>query len=561
MKRLVASLGAALLMSSLPLAAHAAPPVVPAEMLRPVPAADPGSTLPANWHRGTFMQIYVRGYQDSDGDGIGDLRGLISRLDYLKDLGISGLWLMPITASQDNDHGYAVKNYRAIEPDYGTLADFDALIAAAHARGIGVIMDYVINHSAADHPLFQQSGDAPTNPYRDWYVWQDKKPSGWNIYGNDPWYEGDHGAYFAGFWSEMPDFNLRNPQVVEWHRDNLRFWLNRGLDGFRFDAVGNLIENGPLAWESQPESVALMADIAQLVASYDQRYLVCEAPGDPESFGRACGAAFAFGHQNRLISAAMGSPAPLEHVADYFNKQPAHMATFASNHDTFAGQRVWDRVRGDVAAYQLVAATYLLQPGTPFIYYGEEIGASGGAGLKGDHKLRAPMSWTADPKHAGFSTATPFRALSANVATQNVAAQQADPASLLSHYRQLIALRKARPSLATGRYEAARADGWMMSFQRVTDAAADPERTLVVYNFGTQVRRGVVEQLPPGATLTPVWSAAGKPLPPVRVKAKPRAPLRADRRGQVRLELAPQSVQVFDVKRDAKFDAQRGSTK
>ncbi|CAG0966331.1 partial alpha-amylase, partial [Gammaproteobacteria bacterium] len=176
-----------------------------------VAMADPGSTLPADWAKGVFMEIYVRGYKDSDGDGIGDLKGLTQSLDYLKDLGVSGIWLMPVNTSQDHDHGYAVTDYRGIETQYGSLADFDELLAQAHARGIGVIIDYVMNHSAAQHPAFVNARAATDNPYRDWYVWQASRPSGWSIYGNDPWHPGGTGYYFAGFWDQMPDFNLLNP--------------------------------------------------------------------------------------------------------------------------------------------------------------------------------------------------------------------------------------------------------------------------------------------------------------------------------------------------------------
>jgi glycosidase len=509
--------------------------------IAPVVAADPGSSLPADWRSGVFMQIYVRGYQDSDGDGVGDLRGLISRLDYLKALGISGLWLMPVTRSQDRDHGYATSDYRNIEEDYGTLADFDELLRQAHARGIGVVIDYVLNHSAADHALFQHAQSGPADPYRDWYVWADPRPEGWHIYGNNPWYETDHGAYFAGFWSEMPDFNLKNAQVLAWHHDNLRFWLNRGVDGFRFDAVGNLVENGPLAWEGQPENHRIMAEVRQLVHSYAQRFMVCEAPGDAIGFAAAdsCGCSFAFGHQNRIVGAALGSPAMVSQVAEYFDKAPADgMATFVSNHDSFAGQRLWDRVRGDPAAYRLAAATYLLQPGTPFIYYGEEIGMAGGLGLSGDHKLRTPMSWRGDPVNAGFSTVEPFRAVSANVRSHNVEAQQADPDSLLSFYRGLIGLRNQRPSLRSGRYVAPRAEGWVMSFQRV----AAQEHTLVVLNYKRDPVRAKLVDLPRGARLEPLWSGGKAPAPTA---------LRVDRRGQWRVQLPAQSVQVFKVVTDA----------
>ena len=169
------------------------------------------------------MEIFVRSYQDSDGDGIGDLRGLIQRLDYLKDLGLSAIWLMPVTQSQDHDHGYAVADYRNTETKYGSLADMDELLRQAHARGIGVNVDHVMNHSAAENPLFVNSKSGSGNAYRDWYLWQGQKPTGWNIYGGDPWRGANGNYYFAPFWDQMPDFKLTNSLVANWHLDNHRF--------------------------------------------------------------------------------------------------------------------------------------------------------------------------------------------------------------------------------------------------------------------------------------------------------------------------------------------------
>jgi glycosidase len=367
------------------------PAALPAFDTRAISAADPGSALPPDWRHGVFMEIYVRGYKDSDGDGIGDLRGLIQSLDHLQSLGIRGIWLMPVTRSQDHDHGYAVTDYRNIESQYGTLDDFDELLSQAHLRGIGVIIDYVMNHSAAQHPAFVNARDSTANPYRSWYVWQALKPTGWNIYGNDPWHSTPTGWYFAGFWDQMPDFNLKNPDVVAYHHDSLRFWLNRGVDGFRFDAVGNLVENGPTRWENQPENYTLMGAVHGVISSYANRMLVCEAPADPAGFAAsdACGSAFAFGQQSRIVEAAKGSAIAVSAVADYPRTASPDMATMISNHDAFAGQRLYDQVGGNLAQYRLAAATYLLQPGTPFIYYGEEIGMAGG-NLSGDPRLRTP---------------------------------------------------------------------------------------------------------------------------------------------------------------------------
>jgi alpha-amylase len=503
---------------------------LPAVDVRPVAQADPGSALAADWKHGVFVEIYVRGYQDSNGDGVGDLRGLIQRLDYLKDLGITGIWLMPVTQSQDRDHGYAVADYRAIEADYGTLADFDELLKQAHARGIGVIIDYVINHSAADNPLFENASAAATNPYRDWYVWERSVPSGWNIYGKNPWYTTNNGAYFAGFWDQMPDFNLRNPKVLAYHHDSLRFWLNRGVDGFRFDAVGNLVENGASEWENQPENDAVMNQVRQLVAGYANRTMVCEAPGAPQSYGGndSCGGSFAFAHQANMIGAATGDTSSIADVAQYFVDAPKGMATFLSNHDSFAGPRLWDQFAGNTTQYKLAAATNLLAPGSPYLYYGEEIGMAGAATLNGDHKLRTPMSWTATA--TGFSRVDPFREVSANLATNNVAAQQADPNSLLSFYKAVIALRKSRASLMSGGYAAPSAVGRVMSFRRVLGT----EQTLVVYNYGTLDASAAVAGLPAGAVLRRLWPAGG-------------ANAAADVGGRATLALPRQSFAVFAV--------------
>lgn len=503
---------------------------LPAVDVSRVAPADPGSTLPADWPSGAFMQVFVRSYQDSDGDGIGDLRGLISRLDYLRDLGVKGLWLMPVNPSQDRDHGYAVTDYRAIEPDYGTLADFDELLRQAHARGIGVVIDYVINHSAAQHPLFVNSRAASTNPYRDWYLWQTFKPSGWNIYGGDPWRSNASGGfYFAAFWDQMPDFNLRHPAVVTWHHDNLRFWLNRGVDGFRFDAVGHLVENGASAWTDQPESLPLLRDARSLMDGYQRRFLVCEGPNRPLDYSAACGSAFAFGLQSRILDAARGNVVAAAAVASHFASAPLGMSTMLANHDSFAGDRVFNQLSGNLAQYRLAAAIYLLLPGTPFIYYGEEIGMARGA-VGGDPGLRTPMSWTGQARTAGFTTGTPYRVLSTNAGSANVAAQQADPDSLLNHYTAMLALRNGLPSIARGSYEAARVQGSVLTFQRRLGG----ERVLVAINVGTQAATLDVAGLTPNGLLRSRHPAGG-------------ADVALDAGGAAPLAMTPQSVRVFVV--------------
>ena len=496
-----------------------------------VPQVPQAALLPEGWEHGAFMEVFVRSYQDSDGDGIGDLRGLTQRLDYLQALGIKGLWLMPVNASADHDHGYAVTDYRAIEPAYGTLADFDDLVRQAHARGIGIIIDYVINHSSSHNPLFVQSASSKTNPWRDWYVWEDAKPTGWSIFDRDPWVMTPNGAYFAQFDDSMPDFNLRNPAVVAYHLDSLRFWLDHGVDGFRIDAVGHLFENGPKGWSMQPENYPFLARLRRELDVDHRHVMVCESPGDPIGFAAptACGASFAFGHSDALVKAARGDEKAIHDVADYFLHAPDTMATMVSNHDHFAGRRLWDAMDGDAARVRVAAAAYLLQPGTPYLYYGEELGMSAAATDDADGKLRGPMSWTPT---GGFSTGTPYRPGSTNLATNNAQAERADPQSMLAFYTAMLALRNAHPSIARGRYVSPRVDGRTLSFQRVFDN----EHTAVVINDGDDAGAASLAGLPANARLQRLYPTAG-----TRVQAGPD--------GVATVAAPALSVQVFIVSR------------
>jgi len=478
------------------------PPTPPGVDVTPVAAADPGSALPADWSLGPFMEIYVRGYQDSDGDGIGDLAGLTQRLDHLQALGVTGLWLMPVNASQDHDHGYAVADYRAIEPKYGGQAALQALLEAAHARGMGVIIDYVMNHSAWQNPLFQASLASAPGGWRDWYVWADGHPTGWSTWGHDPWRTAGAASYYAPFSTQMPDFNLRNPAVVGYHHDNLRYWLNRGVDGFRFDAVGVMVENGPTGWAGQPESYALMAGNRSLLDGYAGRFMVCEDPDGSRAF-EACGAAFDFRLAGFILQAVNGAAGAPGFIANQLSGLDAaalrRRATFLANHDSFTGGRVLDQVGGDEQKARLAAATLLTLPGTPFLYYGEEVGMRGAANLTGDWRIRTPMSWSDAAGNAGFTTGTPFRALAANAATHNAAAEAGQPGALLEWYRSLVQLRRAVPALAAGSLEAtATPGGTALAFQRAQGSG----RAQVVLNFAAADASVTLAGLPAGATLT-----------------------------------------------------------
>ena len=538
---------------SMLLAACAAPPID----ISPVPARIQPSPLAEGWQHGAFMEIFVRAYQDSDGDGIGDLRGLTSRLDYLQDLGVRGIWLMPITTSADHDHGYATTDFRAIEPQYGTLADFDELIAQAHRRGIGVIVDYVINHSAASHPLFVAARQDKASPWRDWFLWSDESPPGWDIWGKVPWYhvgaepwlfKGEvkdlpkppsdaRDFYFGTFGPHMPDFNLRSAAARQYHFDSLRFWLNRGLDGFRLDAVPHMIENDATHWNDQPESRALTLELQALVKGYPRRWVVCEATAEPAAYARAevCGAAFAFGFVHHYVEAARGKPASVRIVAEHFMTAPHGLSTFLSNHDIFAGRRLWDQLDGDVAKYRLAAAGYLLQPGTPFIYYGEEVGQPGlpvVPGGSGDAPIRAPMSWTPDPRTAGFSTGTPFRPVAPRLATNNAQSQRQQPGSIHAFYKAMIGLRNRHASIARGSFESATAQGLVASWQRRLGS----EHTLVAINYGEAPATLALAGLPGGARLVSAYPEGG-------------AAVHIGDDGARQMLLSPQSVQVFVVQR------------
>ncbi|MFM7507038.1 MAG: alpha-amylase family glycosyl hydrolase [Rubrivivax sp.] len=564
--RTLAALGLCL---GLGLPATSAPPASPgaptaALDTTPVPARPRSNGLPPHWERGAFIEIFVRAWKDSDGDGIGDLRGLIATLDELKDLGIRGIWLMPVTGNADGDHGYATTDFRAIAPEYGTLADFDELLRQAHARGIGVIMDYVINHASAQHPFFNEALKGPDNPFHRWFIWSDTAPEGWDIWGAYPWYHAAsrpwgwpgsartvppapadaRGFYYGTFGPHMPDFDFRNPAVQAYHLDSLRFWLNRGLDGFRLDATPHLFETSAKDWNDQPESRAFTKRLQDLIKTYPQRYVVCEATAKPDEWGdpAVCGGAFAFGYVHHIALAARGQAESVQRVATHWATASPTMATFLSNHDSFAGRRLWDQLQGDERRMRVAAATHLLQPGTPFVYYGEPIGQAGlhgpEHGLEGDPPLRGPVSWTADPRTGGFTTGTPFRPVAPNAATHNAESQRRDAGSLRNFYRTVIGLRNAHPSIARGSFDRGSAQGRVAVWQRRLDEPGPKgakEHTVTIVNYDDAPAPAVVSGLPPRARLVSLLPAGGATA------------ARADAQGQATLLLAPLSVRVLQV--------------
>lgn len=413
-----------------------------------------------DWNDRTWYELFVRSFADSDGDGVGDLRGLTEKLDYLNDgdpattddLGVGGLWLMPI-AEAASYHGYDVIDHEQVERDYGTREDLDALVAAAHERRIKVIVDLVLNHTSVDNPWFEASA-AGKDGKRDWYLWEDEKPTWLGPDGQVVWHEKDDDYYYGVFWEGMPDLNLRNEAVTAALDDVARFWLaDVGVDGFRVDAAKHLIEDGPEAQTNTPETKAWLAGFKAAADAVAPDALLVGEVWDPASIAGSyvpgsLDMTFDFGLATAYRTAIQGGRAAPIRTAfgDTAAAWPANQsAAFLGNHDQ---ARIMTELRGDVAAAKLAAFLLLTGPGTPFVYYGEEVGMTG---TKPDERIRTPMRWTPEAVTAGFTTGTPWEALSEDdPVTVNVQTQAADPASLLSTYRGLIAARTANEALRRG---------------------------------------------------------------------------------------------------------------
>jgi alpha-amylase len=502
---------AAALLSALAVAAGACGPVSPSPSASASPsraAASPSGAAVASppacpttteaaperpwWSDRVFYEVFVRSFQDSDGDGIGDLRGLTDRLDELndgdpattEDLGVTGLWLMPI-AEAVSYHGYDVTDYMAIESDYGTAEDFAALVAAAHKRGIAVILDLVINHTSRDHPWFQDSL-TPGSEHADWYLWEEARPPVARSDGARVWHEAGGRYYYGYFWEGMPDLNLENPATESAITDVARLWLDdTGADGFRLDAAKHLIEDGE-ELENTPETHQWLATFRDHVHAGHPEALVLGEVYDASIITSgyvrdgSLDLTFDFGFGSAAIislnSRDAGSiAAAVREIAERYPRDT--VATFLTNHDQ---NRVFDQLADDQAAARLAATLLLTGPGVPFVYYGEEIGMSG---RKPDERIRTPMRWDASSPAAGFSTVQPWQPLSDDPANVNVADQSAESGSLLATYRDLIRLRNEHPALASGELlPVDAADRHVVAWLR-SEAG---EAVLVVANVGTE---------------------------------------------------------------------------
>ncbi len=456
------------------------------------------------WNDAVFYEIFVRSFYDSDGDGIGDFQGIIEKLDYLNDgdpetaddLGITGIWLMP-TMPSPSYHGYDVTDYYGVEPDYGSMEDFEEFLDAAHERGIKVILDLVMNHSSDQHPWFIQSLNKQGD-YRNWYIWSDTNPGVSGPWGQAVWHS-RAGDYFYGlFYGGMPDLNYTHPPVKEEMFKVVDFWLDKGVDGYRLDAIKYLIEEDGLL-ENTSGTFSLLEEFNEVYKSNNpEAFTVGEVWSSTSSIvpyvqNDRLDVCFEFNLASSILNAVNdGNPdrvkQQLEEVQSVY--PVLQYATFLTNHDM---ARAYSVLGNDTEKMKLAASIYLTLPGIPFIFYGEEVGQVS----SGDHvDVRRPMQWSGD-NNAGFSTGTPWNPPSSNYRTNNVKNMAADTNSLFHHYRELIHIHNEQFALRRGQtIEVESNAGNALTFARVYE----DEAVIVVANLS-------------GSTIFPVLSMSTSALP------------------------------------------------
>ncbi len=459
----------------------------------PIATPPPPSADIPWWNERVFYELFVRSYQDSDGDGIGDLAGLIERLDYLNDgnpkggddLDVTGLWLMPIMESPSY-HGYDVLDYRAIEQDYGDAETFKALIDEAHRRGMVVLVDLVINHTSSQHPWFLDAMATPQSERREWYVWSDTKPGYSGPWGQPVWHQRGDAYYYGIFWHGMPDLNYRTPSVTNEIYDVTRFWLEEmGVDGFRMDAIRHLVEDGAEQADT-PETHRWLRDYhIHYKGIKPQAMTVGEVWTRTEDVvpyvGDELDICFEFDLAGAILgSAKSGYASTVAAVKDKADTlyPPRQYATFLTNHDH---ERTMSQLRKNEDKARMAASIYLTLPGTPFIYYGEEIGMTG---RKPDERLRTPMQWNSE-QGAGFTSGVPWYPINVDYHERNVAAQLENKDSLLNHYRRLIRLRSTYSALRTGELLTLRSDSlYVYAYIRYSE----DHKILAIHNLSTEAQ-------------------------------------------------------------------------
>jgi alpha-glucosidase len=522
------------------------------------------------WQTGVIYQIYPRSFQDTDGDGVGDLRGILARLDYMVALGVDAIWISPFYPSPMADFGYDVADYTDVDPLFGALADFDQLLAAAHRKGLRVILDFVPNHTSSQHPWFLESRSSRTNPKRDWYLWHDAVPYPWLAPGEDTrpvseqhpnnwqsqfggpawtWDETTQQFYLHSFLREQPDLNWRNPDVRKAIYAAMRFWLDRGVDGFRMDVLWLLIKDDQFRNNSatetynanQPGTHGIVAEMRALLDSYPDK-LTNQDPGAPHLasemwettalnpttttppltpsnrvligeiylplpdlvryYGEApqfLGANLPFNFS--LIQTPWNATALAETIRTYESLLPAGAWPnyVLGNHDQ-------SRLATRIGPLQARAAAMLLLTlrGTPTLYYGDELGMTDvpiasdqvqdpaernqPSQGKGRDPERSPMLWL-DTPNAGFTTpeATPWLPLLADYPTRNAATQSRDPRSMLTLYRRVLALRRLHDTLHAGAIADVAADGPIFRYRRVALPEGESTDFLILLNLSDDV--------------------------------------------------------------------------
>jgi len=460
----------------------------------------------SDWWRGTVTyQIYPRSFQDSNGDGIGDLRGITERLGYVADLGVDAVWLSPIFVSPMADMGYDVSDYTDIDPIFGTLADFDAMLARAHELGLKVVIDQVLSHSSDQHPFFAESRSSRTNPKADWYVWADPKhdgtpPNNWlSVFGGPAWaWDARRHQYFLhNFLAEQPDLNFHNPEVRKWLLSTMKFWLERGVDGFRLDTVNFYFHDALLRDDAadfrrksqpeanpygmqyhlfsknQPENIAFLEEMRKLLDGYEARAMVGEMGESHHAIrmmgeyttGKRLQQCYSF----EMLGDRFDPPHFRGQIEEFYAGAPGGWPSWAfSNHDVRRHVTRWAKHgTGPKPLAKLAGALLLSLEGSICIYQGEELGQTetelelfeltDPQGIRfwpapiGRDGCRTPMVWDGGNASSGFSTGRPWLPIKEPQARRHAAGQAGDPGSVLELYRRMLRLRRETEELRVGR--------------------------------------------------------------------------------------------------------------
>lgn len=482
--------------------------------------------LTRTWlHDAVVYEVYPRSFKDTDNDGNGDLEGIIEKLDYLNDgtensLGVDVIWLTPIYASPMVDLGYDISDHYNIDPIFGNLETFDRLVAEVHKRGMKILMDFVPNHTSNKHPWFLESRSSKDDPKRDWYVWHDPKPDGsppnnWiSKFGDSAWtLDKTTGQYYLHkYLPEQPDLNWRNEEVQNEMRNVMRFWLARGVDGFRTDAINQLVEDDQFADDSpnpnydpgtdgpyqallhektrnRPENLSIVALFCQTLSEFKERYMISEAHVDPQKmieFYHACPSSLIAPFNFNLINLPWSAEAHKKTVGDIEAAlHGKHWPNYVlGNHDV---SRLASRIGKDRA--RLAAMLLFTLRGTPVVYYGEELGMedisadqlhmSGAQALDGRNRARSPMQWSGGP-YASFSEERPWLPLNETYQEVNVSNESDGMASILNLYKTLIHIRKNTPAILRGEYrEVATSNEHIFAYERFKD----DKKVVIVLNF------------------------------------------------------------------------------